>query len=64
MVHTYGLVADAIKIKKLCAENNIVLIEDAAESHGQSDGKMCGNFVDISAFSFYANKHVTTGEGG
>ena len=41
MVHTYGLVADAIKIKKLCCENNIVLIEDAAESHGQSiDGKM------------------------
>ena len=65
MVHTYGLVADAIKIKKLCAENNIVLIEDAAESHGQSiDGKMCGNFGDISTFSFYANKHVTTGEGG
>lgn len=41
------------------------VIEDAAEMHGQSyKGRPCGSFGDISIFSFYANKHVTTGEGG
>ena len=41
------------------------MIEDAAEMIGQTYfGKMCGSFGDISIFSFYANKHITTGEGG
>ncbi len=65
MVHTFGLVSDAIRISKFCKENNIILIEDAAEAHGQIiDKKRCGSFGLISTFSFYANKHVTTGEGG
>ncbi len=65
MVHTYGLPADALKIKELCDSNNILLIEDTAEAHGQvSDGILCGTFGSISTLSFYANKHMTTGEGG
>ena len=41
------------------------VIEDAAEAHGAMiDGKMCGTFGDISIFSFYANKIITSGEGG
>jgi perosamine synthetase len=41
------------------------VVEDAAEAHGQtSGGAPCGSFGDISTFSFYANKHVSTGEGG
>jgi len=65
MVHTFGLPADAINISNFCNENNIYLIEDAAEAHGQTfQNERCGSFGDISTFSFYANKHVTTGEGG
>lgn len=65
IVHTYGLAAEVSKIAKFCREKNIYLIEDAAEAHGQLvDGKFCGSFGDISTFSFYANKHITTGEGG
>ena len=65
MVHTYGLAADATKIKDFCETNNLFLVEDAAEAHGQIEGgKKCGSFGDISTLSFYANKHVTTGEGG
>jgi len=65
MVHTYGLVAEATKISNFCKENNLILIEDAAEAHGQvENNKKCGSFGLISTFSFYANKHITTGEGG
>ena len=65
MVHTYGLPADAIAIENFCEENNIILIEDAAEAHGQKiNDRFCGSFGEISTFSFYANKHITTGEGG
>tara|TARA_Y100000741_G_scaffold344315_1_gene308810 strand:- start:93 stop:1205 length:1113 start_codon:yes stop_codon:yes gene_type:complete len=65
IVHTYGLVCEAEEILNYCSNNGIYLIEDAAEAHGQSiDGKKCGSFGDISTLSFYANKHITTGEGG
>jgi len=65
MVHTYGLTAEADEIEKLCKKNGIFLIEDASEAHGQKyKDKYCGNFGTISTFSFYANKHITTGEGG
>ena len=65
MVHTYGLTADAIEIENYCKEKNIFLIEDAAEAHGQYVlNRKCGTFGDISTLSFYANKHLTTGEGG
>ena len=65
MVHTYGLASDAVEIRDFCSDKNIYLIEDAAEAHGQIINKeKCGSFGDISTFSFYANKHITTGEGG
>lgn len=65
MVHLYGLAAEATIIEKYCIENNLILIEDSAEAHGQIvDGRPCGSFGHISTMSFYANKHVTTGEGG
>ena len=53
------------KILKICKKYSLYLIEDAAEMIGQKfRGKPCGSFGDISTFSFYANKHITTGEGG
>ncbi len=65
IVHTYGLTAEATKISNYCKENDLILIEDAAEAHGQVENdKKCGSFGLISSLSFYANKHVTTGEGG
>jgi perosamine synthetase len=65
VVHIYGLPVDMDPILKLCKKYNLVLIEDAAEMHGQTyKGKKCGSFGDISIFSFYPNKHITTGEGG
>lgn len=65
MVHLYGLAAEAEEISKFCDENNITIIEDAAEAHGQEvNGIKCGSFGLISTMSFYANKHITTGEGG
>jgi perosamine synthetase len=65
IVHTYGLTAEIDTILAYCEEKNIIVIEDAAESHGQVfNKKFCGSFGKISTFSFYANKHLTTGEGG
>ena len=65
VVHIYGLPVDLDPILILCKKYNIKLIEDAAEVHGLDyNGKKCGSFGDISIFSFYPNKHITTGEGG
>src|SRR5690606_7579872 len=65
VVHTYGLPVDMAPVLELCARHGLALIEDAAEAHGQTyDGRPCGSFGTISTFSFYPNKHVTTGEGG
>lgn len=65
MVHLYGLPVQADKILKLAEKYKLKVIEDAAEMHGQTfRGKPCGSFGDISTFSFYPNKHITTGEGG
>jgi perosamine synthetase len=65
VVHIYGLPCPMDPILDLCRKHNLYLIEDAAEMHGQTyKGKPCGSFGDISTFSFYPNKHVTTGEGG
>ncbi len=65
IVHIYGLPVDIDPILELAKKYNLKIIEDAAEMHGQTyKGKMCGSFGDISIFSFYPNKHITTGEGG
>ncbi len=65
VVHIYGLPVDMKPVLELSRKYNLKIIEDAAEMHGQTyNGKMCGSFGDISIFSFYPNKHITTGEGG
>lgn len=65
VVHIYGLPADMQPILQLAKKHNLKVIEDAAEMHGQTyNGQPCGSFGDISIFSFYPNKHITTGEGG
>ena len=64
-VHIYGLPVDMDPLLTIAKENNLYVIEDAAEAHGLDyKGKPCGSFGDISIFSFYPNKHITTGEGG
>ncbi len=64
-VHTYGLPVDLDPVSKLAEKYDLSVIEDAAEMHGQTYKEIkCGNFGDISIFSFYPNKHITTGEGG
>jgi len=65
VVHIYGLPVDMDPIIALATKHHLKIIEDAAEMHGQTyKGKPCGSFGDISTFSFYPNKHITTGEGG
>ena len=65
VVHIYGLPADMNPVLALAKKYNLKIIEDAAEMHGQEyRNKKCGSFGDISIFSFYPNKHITTGEGG
>lgn len=64
-VHIYGLPVDMNALLAITRPRGIKVIEDAAEAHGQTcRGHPCGSFGDISTFSFYPNKHVTTGEGG
>ena len=65
IVHIYGLTVDVNPILNLAKKYNLKIIEDAAEVIGQTyRGMQCGSFGDVSTFSFYPNKHITTGEGG
>jgi len=65
VTHIYSFPNDMDKILKICKKRKIFIIEDAAEVLGLNyKNKKCGSFGDISTFSFYANKQVTTGEGG
>ena len=64
-VHIYGVPVDMDPLMELAARRGLKVIEDAAQMHGQLyRGRPCGSFGDISTFSFYPNKLVTTGEGG
>ncbi len=64
-VHIYGHPADIDPIMALAKKHHLLVIEDAAEAHGATyKGKLVGGIGDINAFSFYANKIITTGEGG
>jgi perosamine synthetase len=64
-VHIYGHPADMDPLLELADEHGLQIVEDAAEAHGaEYRGRRCGSFGLASCFSFYANKLVTTGEGG
>jgi len=65
IVHIYGLPVDMDPVLEIGQKHGLKIIEDAAEAHGlEYKSKPCGSFGDISTFSFYPNKLVTTGEGG
>jgi len=73
-VHIYGHPVDLDPILALANRHGLAIIEDSAEAHGaeyfsgrnaaEGRWKRCGGFGDVSCFSFYANKLITTGEGG
>jgi perosamine synthetase len=65
VVHIFGLPVDMDPVLEIAERYGLKIIEDAAQMHGQQyNGKPCGSFGDLSTFSFYPNKHITTGEGG
>ena len=65
LVHVYGLPVDAEQVLEIARERGIKIIEDSAEAIGLDyKGRPCGSLGDVSTFSFYPNKHITTGEGG
>lgn len=64
-VHLYGHPVDMDRLMDIAKRHRLLVIEDCAESHGATcRGKMTGSFGDMACFSFYANKVITTGEGG
>ena len=72
-VHIYGHPVDMGPLLELAEQHGLAVIEDAAEAHGaqyrlgaegEDDWRRCGSFGEVSTFSFYANKLITTGEGG
>jgi perosamine synthetase len=64
-VHIYGHPVDMDPLLRLAEQHGLTVIEDAAEAHGaEYKGRKCGGLGHISVFSFYANKLITTGEGG
>jgi perosamine synthetase len=64
-VHLYGHPVDMDRLMAFARRHGLVVIEDCAESHGATcRGRMTGSFGDMACFSFYANKVITTGEGG
>lgn len=64
-VHLYGHPVDMDRLKEIALKHNLIVIEDAAEGHGATvRGRKVGSFGEMACFSFYANKIITTGEGG
>jgi len=65
VVHIYGMPCNMLAVNHVAKQHGLWVIEDVAESHGAKyDGKVTGSIGDIGAFSSYANKLITTGEGG
>ena len=65
VVHLFGHPVDMDPVLKIAKKYNLKIIEDCAESHGvEYKGKKVGSIGDIAAFSFFANKTITCGEGG
>ena len=64
-VHLYGQPCDMDSLKEICAEFDLLMIEDTAEALGSEwKGHRVGTFGDASTFSFFGNKTISTGEGG
>jgi perosamine synthetase len=64
-VHLFGHPVDMDALMRFAGDHDLVVIEDCAESHGATvRGRMTGSFGAMGCFSFYANKIITTGEGG
>lgn len=64
-VHMFGHPVDMPRLMEIARKHDLKVIEDAAEAHGaEVGGKKVGGFGDLACFSFYANKIITTGEGG
>ena len=64
-VHIYGHPVDMDPLLTIARKHGLMVVEDAAEVHGaEYNGRKCGSIGNVSSFSFYANKIVTTGEGG
>lgn len=65
VVHIFGHPVDMDPVLAIAKKHNLFVIEDAAEAHGaEYKGKRVGLLSDVACFSFYANKIITTGEGG
>jgi perosamine synthetase len=65
VVHLFGHPVDMDPVNDIAKKHNLVVVEDCAEAHGALyKGKKVGSLSDIGCFSFYANKIITTGEGG
>ena len=65
VTHTYGVPADAAALRTFCHSKNMVFIEDIAEAIGtEVGGKLAGTFGDFACASLYANKAITSGDGG
>jgi perosamine synthetase len=65
VVHLYGQVADVAPLKELTDRHGLLLVEDACQAHGAlAHGVPAGAWGGLAAFSFYATKNMTTGEGG
>lgn len=64
-VHIFGNPCNMSEIKRIADKYNLFIVEDAAEAHGATyNDKKVGSFSDVASFSFFANKNLTTGEGG
>lgn len=64
-VHIFGNPCNMAEIKRIGGKYNLFIVEDAAEAHGATyNDQKVGSFSDIASFSFFANKNLTTGEGG
>lgn len=64
-VDLYGFSVDSKPIRKIAAEHDLTVVEDAAQAHGATyAGKPAGVFADAACWSLYASKNITTGEGG
>ncbi len=64
-VHLYGHPADTRALREIAEDHGLLLLEDAAQAHGaEAYGRKAGSLGDAAAFSFYATKNMTTGEGG